>query len=161
MKNKYILIVSVIVVIIGILLLKNLYINNKNISIANDTKASKENVSEIDMKKFDLSKKGCYWEEYAASASHKDPIKFKKFDGIYDLDTIKLKKGDWANLCFNSDISGGSFNIVVVDPKANVIKTIKPNSEGKTTIQANEDGEYKVKMLGDKASGKAFGYWES
>lgn len=150
-KYKYILTFFIILIILGFISIKFLYFNNSGVI---------SNVSSVDIKNIDFTKTYSKFQYDSYEDSPKIPIKFKKFDGIYSLDSINLKKGDSINLKFGSNINDGKFNIVVINNSNNPIKIFKPNLNGKESFKINEDGNYEVKMIGIKASGNAFAYWE-
>ncbi len=150
-RNKHTLLVIVLIVIIGFALMKTVYNNYVN--------NAKQQVSNIDLKSFDLKNQGAYYTWNSFDDSPKLPKKFKSFTGTQILDSVNLKNGDSINLNFESDIKKGNFNIVVIDDKYNILKVIKANSNGKEKINAKQDGKYKVEMLGKNAGGKASAYW--
>ncbi|AZV58284.1 hypothetical protein [Clostridium sp. AWRP] len=150
-RNKYTLLIIVLIVIIGFVLMKTVYNNYVN--------NAKQQVSDIDLKNFDLKNQWAYYTWNSFDDSPKLPKKFKSFTGTQVLDSVNLKNGNSINLNFESDVKKGKFNIVVIDDKYNILKVIKANSNGKEKISVTQDGKYKVEMLGKNARGKAFAYW--
>jgi len=80
---------------------------------------------------------------------------FKKFDGRWSLMKFKSSKGNEINISDNTKVGTGKFYIVVLDSKYNIVaKKNEISDKGNIKFTTPKDGEYVIRIAGEKASGK-------
>ncbi|WP_234122928.1 hypothetical protein [Clostridium hydrogenum] len=80
---------------------------------------------------------------------------FKKFDGRWSLMKFTSNKGNKVNIIDNTKIEAGKFYIVVLDSKYKIVaKKNEARDKGNIKITIPKDGEYTIRIAGEKASGK-------
>ncbi|MFL0249009.1 hypothetical protein ACJDT4_01125 [Clostridium neuense] len=80
---------------------------------------------------------------------------FKKFDGRWSFMKFTSSKGNKINISDNTKIGAGRFYLVVLDSKYNIVaKKNETSDKGNIEFTTPRDGEYTIRIAGEKASGK-------
>lgn len=77
---------------------------------------------------------------------------YKYFNGI-KTHKIYLKEGDILKIHFKSEVKKGNLDIEVLNDKDEIVKTLGSNIEGNESIKADVDGDYTIRVKGNKTGG--------
>lgn len=115
-----------------------------------------KNDTNVDLSNFTLNKGE---DDYSAVKLISSPldknnltVNFKKFQGVYTMGVFELNKGKKLSLDYKGKIEGGKFNIIIEDQNYNILKIVEANKEEVIQVEANKDGKYIIRLVGDIAS---------
>jgi len=77
---------------------------------------------------------------------------YKYFNGT-KTHKIYLKEGDILKIHFKSEVKKGDLDIEVLNYKGEIVKTLGSNIEGNESIKAETDGDYTIRVKGNKTGG--------
>lgn len=77
---------------------------------------------------------------------------YKYFNGT-KTHKIYLKEGDILKIHFKSEVKKGDLDIAVLNNEGEIVKTLGSNIEGNESIKAEADGDYTIRVKGNKTGG--------
>lgn len=77
---------------------------------------------------------------------------FKLFSGNEGRN-IKLKQEDILNIKYTSEVTSGKLLIQLFDPEGKLVNDFKTNASDDVEVKAEQSGYYRIKVIGEDASG--------
>jgi uncharacterized protein YxeA len=140
-KKKLIIfsiIVLIIFIVIGVLLYRNISLNN---------------FSDSYLSTKDDGKKSFLSNSNAKSTNNSEGLNFTEFNGKWSLMNFNSTKGNKITIYNNTKINKGKFCVVVLDSNYNIITKTNSNEEASLTFITPREGNYIIRIVGKKASG--------
>ena len=87
--------------------------------------------------------------------------RFDRFDGK-ELRSISLDVGDQLRIDFQTELESGSLDVQMLDPEGQMVDGSRFDRSGnaRITITAEDEGNYRLQIVGEDASGEFGVHWE-
>ena len=87
--------------------------------------------------------------------------RFDRFDGM-ELRSLNLDVGDQLVIDFQAELDNGSLDVQMLDPDGSLVDEARFDKPGnaRITVTAEDEGNYRIQIVGKGASGGFVVHWE-